>query len=281
MIITKIRLEELQPMVGASGIWPLPVIDFNLDPSAGENGYVLKEALGLDPPNLSSVVEGFDTYGNPVMGSTPDKRQIVFKIGLNPRLGQSYGSLRDALYKYINRTVLVDLMADSLIVAQASGFIQIVESVHFSNQPDVQMTVECEDGEFVAPLAVDIPFANLNTLTPIINYEDGTAPTGFELQFTVTANHTGFSITSPGNNYNAFSTTFPFLTGDVVTISTQQRDKRLTVLRSSVLYDIAGYINAGAVWPKLYPGVNSFTWDFAVAWRTWISATYVPRYWGV
>lgn len=281
MIITNIRLEEKQPMMGSTGSWPLPVVDFNLDPSAGLNGYILKEAQGLDPPNLSSIVEGFDINGNPVMGSIPDKRQIVFRIGLNPRLGQSYGSLRDALYKYINRTVLVDLMNGSLIIAQAQGYIQVVESVHFSNQPNVQMTVECEDGEFLAPFAVDIPLSDLTTLEPIINYEDGTAPTGFEFQFNVTANHTGFTISSPANDNNEFNLNYPFLIGDVVTVSTQPKDKRVTLLRAAVTYDIAGYVNSGAVWPKLYPGVNAFEWTFEASWMTWVYARYIPRYWGV
>lgn len=282
MIITKIRLEEKRPMMGpAAASWPLPVVDFNLDSSAGMNGYILKEAQGLDPPNLSSIVDGFDIYGSPVMGSVPDKRQIVFKIGLNPRLGQSYGSLRDELYKFINRTVLVDLMLDSLIIAQASGYIQIVDSVHFSNQPDIELTVECEDGEFVSPFSVDIPISDLNTLEPIINYEDGTAPTGFEFQFNVTANHTGFTISSPANDNMEFNLNYPFIIGDVVTVSTQPRDKRVTLFRASVLYDIAGYVNSGAVWPKLYPGVNAFEWDFAASWMTWATAFYIPRYWGV
>lgn len=281
MIITKIRLEEKQPMMGPNDIWPLPVVDLNLDSSAGENGYILKDVKGLDPPNLSSVVEGFDIFGNPVMGSVPNKRQLVFKIGLTPGLGQSYGSLRDELYKFINRVVLVDLMNDTQIIAQSAGYIQVVEAVHFSNQPDIQMTVECEDGEFVGPMSINIPILDVTTLEPVLNYENGTAPIGFELQFTVTDDNVGFVISSPLNNYIEFGSTYLFLTGDVVTISTQSRNKRITVFRDPDTYDIAGYVNAGAVWPKLYPGVNAFTWTFDSSWMDWISASYVPRYWGV
>lgn len=281
MIITKIRLEEKFPMIGASISWPLPVCDLNLDSSAGHNGYIVKEVIGLDPPDLVSVVEGFDIFGTPVMGSVPLNRDLTFRIGLNPGLNQSYSKLRDALYKYINRTVLVSLMNDSLVIAQATGSILKCESIHFSNQPDIQLIVECEDGEFSAPLSVDIPFSDLETLLPVINYEDGTAPTGFLLGFTVTANHSGFLISNELNNNNEFEIDFEFLTGDTVVVSTQHKEKYIHMTRAAELIDIAGYLNSGAIWPKLYPGVNPFEWNFEASWMDWDSASYIPRYWGV
>lgn len=280
MIITKLRVEEKRPMTGASGSWPLPICDLNLDSSAGENGYILKDTQGLDPPDLISIVEGYDDLGNPVMGSIAEKREIVLQIALNPRLGQTYSSLRDSLYKFINRSVYVNLMHDSLIIAQATGYIPNCEVVHFSKEPDIQMTIKCEEGEFSSPSGIGIPFSDIGTIQPIINYEDGTAPTGLDLQFTVTANKAdGFNIFN--NEGLWFEVGFAFLIGDVVTISTQQKNKRVSLVRGGLEYDLAGYINGGAVWPKLYPGVNAFEWSFDSSWITWNAASYIPRYWGV
>lgn len=289
MIITKLRLQENHPMTGVSDSWPLPIVNLNLDSSAGENGYILKEVQGLDPPNLVAVVIGFDSAGIPVREPVPEKREVVLRIGFNPGLGQSYGTLRDALYKMIDRTVFVNLMNDSLILAQTVGYIKQCDALYFSKQPDIQMTIECEDGEFSAPKLVNIPLTDLNTLHPILNYDEGTAPTGLDLKFSVGSSTAAFTISNHsrswysgvGNLSNVFTLTYPFISGDVVTISTQPTNKRITLLRAAVLYDLAGYINGGAVWPKLYPGVNAFDWTFAASWMTWVSASYIPKYWGV
>lgn len=291
MIITKLRIQEEHVMSGPSGSWPLPLFDFNLDSSAGENGYILKTAQGLDPPDLISIVIGFDSVGTPIMDSVAEKREIVLRLGLVPVMSQTYSSLRDNLYRFINRTVMISLMDDSIVIAQARGFISKVEAVHFSNTPDIQMTIECVEGEFTAPFAINIPWVDLDTLEPVISYEEGTAPTGLELQFYCSAvigragftifNHSRVWFVGATQVYNEFTLTFPLITDDVITISTQPKNKRITLLRAAVTYDLAGYVNAGAVWPKLYPGVNAFEWDLSTEWMEMVSASYTPKYWGV
>jgi hypothetical protein len=278
-------------MTSTSVSWPLSYCDLNLDSTSGENGYILKEAAGLDPPDFISVVEGFDKFGTPVMTDVSETKELVLKVGLNPGLGQSYSTLRDDLYKFISRTVYVKLMNDSMVIAQIIGHIKHFDAVHFSNQPEIEMTIECQDGEFSAPSSIDIPLTTLNTLTPIINYEDGTAPTGLDLQFTYTAvgvgtgftifNHSRVWYIGADQVFNEFKLTYPFNTGDIITISTQPKKKRITLLRGATTYDLAGYINGGAVWPRLYPGVNSFEWSFASTWMHWDKASYIPKYWGV
>lgn len=289
MIITKIRLQEEHPMTGAAGSWPLPIYDFNLDSSAGQNGYILKSAQGLDPTKSIAVVEGFDTFGTPVMGSISEKREIALRVALNPQLGQSYSSLRDDLYKLKDRNVIVYFMDDSLTKAKTNGYIRECEAVHFSNQPDIQMTIECEEGELSAPNSVGIPLSTLNNTNPVINYEEGTAPAGLELKFRATAAGTGFTISNHARVwfvgadqvYNQFALTYSFITNDEITISTHPQNKRISLLRAATTYDLTGHLNAGAVWPKLYSGVNTFEWNFSAAWMLWLSASYIPRYWGV
>ena len=289
MIITKLRLQEEHPMTGPTGTWPLPICDLNLDSSAGENGYIIKECEGLGPPDFEAVVEGFDSNGISVMDSDPQTREIPIKIGLQPGFNQTYGQLRDDLYKLISRTVFVKLMNGSTVIAQTTGFIKKVDTIHFSNQPEITIIIECQDGAFSAPKSVPIPLPTLNNLAPIINYEEGTAPAGLDLVFTVTAVQNSFSISEYSKSWavggvdihNIFLLTYPFLVGDVVTISTRPKNKQITLLRSGTTYDIAGNINAGAVWPKLLTGVNAFVWTFASSWMTWNSASYTPRYWGV
>jgi hypothetical protein len=180
-------------------------------------------------------------------------------------------------------------MYDSDVLAQVVGYIRRFEVVHFSNKPEIQITIQCDTGQLSAPKALNIPLASLNTTAPIINYEEGTAPTGLDLQFLVTANTASFNIANHGRVRslssnpisNLFQVTYPFLINDVVAIHTHPRSKHIHLTRSSVTYDIAGYLNAGAVWPIIYPGVNSFTWSMVSTWMSWSTATYTPKFWGI
>ena len=304
MRITKIRLQEEHPMAAPSGTpaWPLPIFDLNVNSMAGENGYILKVADGIEPPVFLAVVEGYDVNGVSVMTSVPQTRDIGFRIGLQPHLGQSFSDLRDDLYKLISRSIYVRFMHGADIVAQGVGFIKQFDSSHFVNLPEVAIIVECQDGSFSAPRPVAIPLEEIQTVDPIINYTEGTAPTGLDLQFSVhapfgqlvdalavTPSPTSFNITeyskfwamSGAEVHNVFQVNYPFLPGDVINMSTYPKKRRITVTRSGAVIDLAGYVNAGAVWPKVFPGVNAFHWTLDSSWMTWVSATYTPRFWGV
>lgn len=293
MIINKIRLKEENPMEGyLVGPWPLPTCDLNLDYRAGENGYFLKESAGLGPPRLMAVVEGFDNNGVPILGPVSEKRIISLKIELIPGINQSFSSLRDDLYKYVGRSVVISFMNGALEIAQTKGFIEQFESELFTNKPEIEIVIECKDGELEQPFVNTVPFAVLDTTDPVFNYEDGTAPTGLDLHFEATEDHAGILIwdharmwhAGTGTVENEFFVDFDFLIGDDVYISTHPKNKRITVVRTGGVpgtYDLSGYLNAGAVWPKLYSGVNTWRWDLNSSWANWISASYYPRYWGV
>lgn len=289
MIINKIRISEEHPMASGGTSWPLPNCDFNLNYTAGDNGYLVKAAQGLDSPDLKAVVEGFDSSGIPIYGSFPEDRVIDLRVGLVPGLNQSYSTLRDALYRYMSRNVRVSFMDGSTVLAYTTGYISKLPVLHFSNQPDISISIQCDFSDLIAPEAINIPFALLEVASPVLNYENGTAPAGLYLKFSLDSNHSNFSITNHAKTWyagnvpvtTAFTVTYPFLTGDQVTISTTPDNKHLHLLRSAVTYDLVGYINAGAIWPRLYSGVNAFSWTLDAAWMTWISASYTPRFWGV
>ena len=289
MKINKIRIEEEHPMVVGDISYALPSIDLHLDSSAGENGYLVKASDGLGPTDLTAVVEGFDSNGIPIMGTKSSRRDMAFKMGLIPHGQNDFSNLRDRVYRYMSRSVVVSLMYGSEVVAKTKGHIRQPDASYFTNQPELIITIECVDGELVAPKAVNIPFPRLSVPQPVITYEAGTAPTGLDLVFTVTENHSNFTISNHakvwhkgnGNIQTEFSVTYDFLVGDVISISTYQGERRISLLRSSTAYDLAGYLNSGAVWPRLYPGVNVFDWDIEVDWMAWTSASYLPRFWGV
>lgn len=299
MIITKIRMQEEHPMSNTTKTWPLPVCDLSLDSSSGENGYILRAVVGIGPPEFIAVVDGFDSAGVPVMDSIPDKRDIALRIAFNPGVGQTISDLRTDLQRYISRSVVLSFMNNSSTLAQVKGYISRFEALHFSSLPEIQITIRCKTGDFYAPESIEIPLGTINnTLTPIISYNEGDAPTGLDLQIkytgtTVTNNftiskHNAFWYNGDSSVNNNFTVTYTpgFVLNDIITISTNPRSKKITLLRGTTTYDLAGYINSGAVWPKLYPGVNYFEWTFkhtgmTGAWMEWISASYTPKFWGI
>lgn len=289
MIINKLRIEEEKHIEPGFQNFPLAPVDLHLDSSAGANGYILKDSTGLGPPTLVSIVEGFDVNGVPILNNQADNRVIVLKIGLNPQLGQSYGSLRDYWYKLISRGIVLKLMCDSTVIAQTIGSIAMVDPVHFSNKPEIQITIDCKEPEFVAPFPVEVPLSTLDTATPIINYSEGSAPTGLDIVLEVTANHSNFSISNhtrfmhagDEDPTNTFVVTYNFLVGDFIALSTHPRHRRLILTRGPTQYDLAGFISSGAVWPRLESGPNALNWTFGSAWMNFSSVSYLPRYWGV
>lgn len=294
MIITKVRLQEEHPMTNGSVTWPLPACDLHLNSSAGQNGFLIKAASGFGPTDFLAVVDGFDSTGAPVMDSIAEKREIALKIGLVPGGGQSISHLRSEIYKYISRSVEISFMNDSEVVAKTSGFVQKIEAGHFSNIPEILIIIKCRTGDLYSPNTISVPTSLLvssgASFSPIIPYSEGDAPTGFTLQFTYTkaTSGTGFSITNYGRLWyegtatsNVFTLSYTLLTNDIIKMTTQTGEKRIILTRGGINYDISGYINAGAVWPKLYPGVNYFTWDLSTTWLGSLSFTYTPRYWGV
>lgn len=297
MIITKIRVQEEHPMAGygvgdiGSTSWPVPFLDLELNSSAGDNGYLIKNSVGLGPTTLTAIVIGFDSNGVPIKDVEASPREVALRIQLTPALGQTFSELRSELYKFNGKGLVLSLMNGARVIARAMGFIKTFETIHFSNQPEIQITIECEDGYFEAPYELEIPTDTglLEAAQPILTYEEGDAPTGFKLEFNVTGNNSLMQIynhakawhSGRGDVSNIFKVTYPMITGDVVTINTHPNDKRITVVRGLETLDLAGYVNAGAVWPKLYPGVNVFDWFFGSSWMSFTRFSYIPRYWGV
>ena len=294
MIITKIRIQEEHPMTRGVNSWPLQSVDLELNPLAGANGYLLNASSGLGPPTLKKVVDGFDTYGRPIYTSISDKREMAFKVALQPGTLRSISSLRDDLYRFLSRSVRVSFMNGANVVAYSIGFVNKLEPSLFTSNPEFILTIESKKGELLSPTTIDVPVSTLNTITPTINYELGTAPVGFYMAFTVTADHTGFVFNNHANVWyegtdpisTAFAITRNLRVGDLISISTVPGNRFIHLLDpvpgpAFDFYDLSGTINQGAVWPTLYSGVNVFNWDIATSWATITAFNYVPEYWGV
>lgn len=154
------------------------------------------------------------------------------------------------------------------------------------------MSIKCTDSFFTAPLYTPIPVSTVtSTENPTIDYNEGTAPTGVQLEFQNTGSlKSGFYIanygefwfggTSVGNTL--FQITYPIDTNDSIILDTNPKTRSVKIYDNSAtaFIDIGGYLNSGAVWPMLYPGVNQWSWDIDWA-ANWNNPRYYSRYWGV
>ena len=308
MRITKVRLSEKMPMSRGASSWPVPFCDFLVDSNNGKNGYLVKDISGLEAPNVTAQADGFDFNGVPIMRPVGEKRVITFVVELVSTVTESPSDLREAIYKLHGRLLNVSLMLDSEIVCQVSGWISRIEPELFSSRSMLAITVQCTASDFKSPVKTNIPISTLGTTTPTIMYEEGQAPTGLDLQFTCSTAPSSFSITNynkqwfseaesmgsaslytvsggiaslnPINPDNRFIVSYAFQIGDIVLLSTHPDDRRVVRFRSGAYLDLGGYVNAGAPWPVLLPGVNVLDWTLGTG-VVINTATYTPRFWGV
>jgi len=288
MMINKLRIQESTPMTRGGVTWALPICDLNIDSSAGENGYLIRDVVGIDPPDLNAIIVGFDTNGNPVYGNYSEGREVSIRIELVPVGSQTVSELRDALYKFVSRGLTLSFMYDSVVKATWSCAIKTIEAVHFSNKPEVKLILSSKYATFSGPSLIQIPPATLATANPIINYTEGTTPADLAFVFLASGSSSSFRIYNHAQEWHDgtyslatnFEVTKAFVSGDYVSITSTPETQTVFLTHLGANSDLEGYLNAFAVWPKLIPGVNAFDWTFNVGWSVF-NAYYRPRFWGV
>lgn len=274
---------ELHP----AGSTAVQVLSFR-DPRRG-NPYNVKEITGLDADSIVPKYYGVSGNSNEAFYNlTLEKRDIVMRVQLKPAFAnQSYSDLRDALYKIIasSRTGLVEIQFKNENGVQATlfGWVRKMESPQFTKTPEVALTFETQDPMLKAPDPVNVVVAGLNTADTNIQDLVSTAPHGFDFTATFTANVASVVITDPLNPTAwSFGVTPDggFLTGDVLHLSSDPKNKQLYLVRGGVTTYLADKIVSGSVWPVMFPGDNHFAMTGAAS-INWTSISYYPTFWGV
>lgn len=210
------------------------------------------------------------------------------RINLNPRfnLGESYSSLRDDLYKLIasSRTGLVQLQFKNgaAVVAVISGFVTKLESPHFEKNPEVTMTLRCDEPMLKAPTLTNVDVTALDPAATDIVDNLSTAPHGFFFEVSFVGPQASLSISDPNDPDWEFEI-IPvggFLAGDVLHFSSELNNKYLYIVRGVDTIHLADVITSGSVWPILFPKENTLALSGAAN-LDWVSISYYPTYWGV
>jgi hypothetical protein len=177
-------------------------------------------------------------------------------------------------------------MLGETVLAQAQGDISRFEAALFSKDPEVQITVDCDYPYFVSPtVQSQIPVKSLVSGKTAIDIEnDGTAPAGFWISFTLQSAQAGsLKISDDSANGQTMTINGPWEAGDTLTLDT--RDGQKSVLKtpsgSTVPVSIIGRFTGSSPWMKLHGGanrllINNTAFDFAGA-----GFQHTPTYWGV
>jgi hypothetical protein len=272
------------------------MISLSLNRPDADAKYMVKTIIGLDADEIIPRFYGFGAVTSPKYYDLGLKsREIVMRVVLNPNyyIQESPSEIRDELYRAVssNRTGTVTLLFNdgASAVATISGFVTKFEVPYFSRIPEVQITVTCEDPMFRAINPVILYSDDLATGTPIMVADSiSTAPHGLEMKFTVSSTFTNFLIRDNADSEWKFEVipgllsgaTPGFISGDVVTLSSNHEDKRLVVTRSAVDYHLGNKVTTDSIWPIIFPGANEFHLDNTDKFA-WNHISFYPAYWGV
>lgn len=216
------------------------------------------------------------------------KKEIVVRIELNPNpaTGESYSDLRDALYKKIaawrSGTVMFVFKNGNTNVAFIQGHVTKFEAAHFSETPEVQITVLCRYPYLLAYDRTNLDVSGLNEASTVIIDNESTAPHGMAFKLNVLATRSQFKIFEPTNlDWSLTAVPFGgFLAGDEIYLSSEAENKYFYMVRAGITYPLASVISAGSVFPMIFPGENTYAIENPTSF-SWAEISYYRTYWGV
>lgn len=255
--------------------------------------FLVKAMVGLDADEIVNKFYGFSkTSGKRQYSFSLPKREVVMRIVLNPEYqnNETISDIRDRLYRTISadRTGIITMLfkAAGASVATLDGFVTKFEVPHFSKEPELQITIKCDDPllRAVGPVINDVddlPTTPNFVLTDTVS----TAPHGFEMLMTAQVANNTFVMrdqeNSPEFEFALSGYTIP--QGDQLRVSSIYGDKVVEHIPvgGGDPVPLLDRVVVGSFWPLIFPGSNYF-WieNFNTNW-TWDHVTYYPTFWGV
>lgn len=261
----------------------LAVVDLPIIGATPQDLYICKDVEGLGPPEIDVAIAKTLNAGGVYQGRQAQNRQIVAKIGLNPdySAGQVPADLRESLYGMLSPSgddaIQIQLMNDEDVLAGTTGYVSKVEPNPFSDQPEVQMTIDSTQPTFEAadPLFIDPGDKDTPVITNV-----GSAPTGIHMGVLFTSNVTNWTLTHISGRKMEIN--YAFLTGDLLEIDTRPGFRGIWVTRASVRTNIIWALDRTdplSTWHMLHGGANIFATSSSAF--DWGDVFYLPQFWGI
>lgn len=247
--------------------------ELNLEYSSN---YVLYDIDGLSPVSATINTTEFATSDGAAFNSSHiGTRNIVLYI----QILEPIETNRLNLYKIfkIKSDVTLYFRNDSRNVF-VSGKVESFELDHFSNSQVAQISIICSDPFFKSTETQIVEFSNVialfefpfsiakegiefsrleNVTTKIINA--GEMETGITIQLFAGANEISNPVIYNNTNNTYFGLNFDMLQGDLITITTQFNNKKVTLTRDAITTNILYAVQSGSTWLTLESGENEIT----------------------
>ena len=266
-------------------------ITFAVHQQDPNNRYLLRAMVGVDAEEIIPKFYGFGTQAAARFYEyTMRPREIVMRVSLNPlfSVNEDVSVIRDAIYRLISRNrtgeLTLTFMAGGTARCAIQGMIIKVEVPYFTQTPELQVTIRCNDPMFrsVVPFTPDL--ADLPTANPVaLMDEPSTAPHGlsFKVEFTddeptfVIQDHPStpdweFEVTPDGG----------FLVGDQLHFSSEYQNKLVYLERTGDNRYLMDKIAPYSIWPQIFPGRTDL-YFMQIASFDWVELEYYSAFWGL
>ena len=267
------------------------IINFGMSDVSSSDKYLVKTIIGLD---ADEVIRKFYSFASNSTSKfynfSLKKREIVFRIILNPNysINEDFSEIRDEIYRSISssRTGLINVLFRSggAAVAQISGYFTKFEVPYFSNIPEVQITINCDDFMLRGYNPVEINADVIGDEAHIyVSDSISTAPHGLTFNVEYQSASSYFKITDDLSNESWQFLITPsggFEAGDILHVSSEYNTREVYILRDSVKIPLMDKISSDSTWPLIFPGSNEFEVYNHVIFN-WLYISYYPAYWGL
>ena len=269
-------------------------LDIGVQNVSSDARFLVKAMVGLDADEIVNKFYGFSkTSGKRQYNFSLPKREVVFRIVLNPSYqnNETISDIRDRLYRTIaaDRSGIITILfrAAGASIATLEGFVTKFEVPHFSEEPELQITIKCDDPllRAVGPVindSDDLPSTENFVLTDTVS----TAPHGFEMLLNCDISSPDFVLRDQEVNPEFEFSVVPgtaFAIGDQLRVSSIYGDKVVELLPAGGgdPVPLLDRVVVGSFWPLIFPGSNYF-WieNLGTSW-SWDKVTYYPTFWGV
>lgn len=250
------------------------------------NGYAVSDIQGLDPVKATIVSSDFAQMdGSQYQNSSRSERNIVIAISFEPNYDTTtVRSLRSNAYSFFMPKSYVNLRfyLDEGLIVETTGRVESFEAPLFTDDPKAAISILCFDPDFIETTPIVVSGSTVSSTTEFgVTYE-GTSDTGFVFVLSVNRTLGEFSIYqhAPDGSLRSMDFAAALVSGDIVTISTVDGDKRVTLTRSGSTTSLLYGLSPQSPWLKLQHGVNNLR-VHAVGAAIPFTITYKDRYGGL
>lgn len=250
------------------------------------SGLIVENIEGLDPVKATLVSSSFANMdGSQYQSARRESRNIKLTLALEPDyVNSTVSDLRKQLYQFFmpKSEVNLSFQHDDGLNVEIVGRIESLETVLFTKEPTVDISILCFDPDFLDPLINHVTGGTVATTTEQLIPYAGTVESGF--YFTMTANRSisEFLIyhRPPGGATTSLYFAVPMVSGDKVEINTLAGAKGAWITKAGIRTSALYGVSASSKWIELLPGDNLLR-VYAVGATVPFTIDYTTRYGGL